>query len=736
MSAAVTTDPITAFRKAMTDAGLSPPDDIISDGVLHRFATNGQARDRAGYYVLHGDGITAGIFGDWRTGVKEKWCAKSAQDLTPSELQTIRERMQAMQAEREDNERVLQAEAAIRAEHIWQAAPPAPANHPYLVRKGVKPHTLRAHADGRLIVPIRRGGRLISLQFIDADGGKRYLLGGEKRGGSHALTQPNTTHQAVVICEGYATGASIFEATGLPTVVALDAANLAYVAQSTRDAFADVSIVIAGDNDIVDGKPNTGLIAATEAAKAVGGFVAVPEMGGQKCDWNDAFLAQGPEAVARGMKDAKQLTDAEADQTSPDTEQTAQPAAQPLASILDEIYTFLGRFVSYPSEHAKVAHTLWVAHTHFMDKWDSTPRIAFLSPEPGSGKSRALEITETLVPRPIESVNATPAYLFRKISSPEGLPTILYDEIDTIFGPRAKENEELRGVINAGHRKGATAGRCVIRGKAVETEELPAYCAVAMAGLGNLPDTILSRSVVIRMRRRAPHETVSPYRRKVHGPEGGAIRGKLERWTKENGDKLKVDPAMPDGITDRNADVWEALLAIADAAGGNWPNRARVSAVSLVSLSVDNGGSLGVRLLADLRTIFGGMPAMFTADILDGLMKIEESPWGTLRGRPLDAYGLAKLLKPYGCTPLQIRIGDCTQKGYQRESLIDAWDRYIPKEKAPQCPPKSETSETGETAPGKDSPLSPAKRETSETSETPSMNGTHSQPEEVIVDAN
>jgi hypothetical protein len=94
-----------------------------------------------------------------------------------------------------------------------------------------------------------------------------------------------------------------------------------------------------------------------------------------------------------------------------------------------------------------------------MDKWDSTPRIAFLSPEPGSGKIRALELSETMVPRPIEAINATPAYLFRKISDPNGLPTVLYDEIDTLFGPRAKENEEPRGVINAEHRRGAVAGR-------------------------------------------------------------------------------------------------------------------------------------------------------------------------------------------------------------------------------------------------------------------------------------
>ena len=169
------------------------------------------------------------------------------------------------------------------------------------------------------------------------------------------------------------------------------------------------------------------------------------------------------------------------------------------AELLTDVDAFLRRFVAYPSDHAHVAHTLWIAHAHAMEAWDSTPRIAFLSPEPGSGKTRALEVSEILVPNPVEAVNVTPAYLFRKVGSEEGAPTILFDEVDTIFGPKAKDNEEIRGLLNAGHRRGAVAGRCVVRGKTVETEEIPAYCAVALAGLGWLPDTLMSRAIVIRI---------------------------------------------------------------------------------------------------------------------------------------------------------------------------------------------------------------------------------------------
>ena len=167
---------------------------------------------------------------------------------------------------------------------------------------------------------------------------------------------------------------------------------------------------------------------------------------------------------------------------------------RPLAEILNEVHQLLGRFVIYPSKEAHDAHVLWIAHAHAMDAWESRPRIAFLSPEPASGKTRALEISELLVPNPVEAVNVSPAYLFRKVGDDSAKPTILFDEIDTVFGPKAKENEEIRGLLNAGHRKGAVAGRCVVHGKTVKTEEISAYSAVALAGL--VSEIIDARNVV------------------------------------------------------------------------------------------------------------------------------------------------------------------------------------------------------------------------------------------------
>jgi hypothetical protein len=348
-------------------------------------------------------------------------------------------------------------------------------------------------------------------------------------------------------------------------------------------------------------------------------------------------------------------------------------------AVLGAIHDFLAEFVVYPSVAAQVAHTLWVAHAHLMDVWDSTPRLAFLSPEPGSGKTRALEVTELLVPRPIAAVNATPAYLFRKVSDKAGTPTILFDEIDTVFGPKAKENEEVRGMLNAGHRRGAMAGRCVIRGKEVLTEELPAYCAVALAGLGNLPDTILTRSVIVRMRRRSQDERVKPFRRRLEEAEGTRLRELLEEWTASIRTQLTgAWPEMPHGIADRDADVWEPLIAIADAAGGQWIELSRVAAVTLVTESKESSPSLGVRLLSDLYQVFGDHSALSTRQILDALVAMEEAPWADIKGTPINSRRLASYLRPYGVQSCTFRDGHQTAKGYKREDLHDAWLRYLP----------------------------------------------------------
>jgi 5S rRNA maturation endonuclease (ribonuclease M5) len=449
--------------------------------------------------------------------------------------------------------------------------------------------------------------------------------------------------------------------------------------------FKDRHVLILPDAD------RPGRAHAQKVAKAihsVAASVRILDLYPDRHDGSDVsdFIAHD----TAGVRLAKEVK--EAPLSRPSGTVTSAAVAANGAELLSDVYAFLGRFVAYPSVHAHVAHTLWNVHAHSMEAWDSTPRIAFLSPEPGSGKTRALEVSELLVPNPVEAVNVTPAYLFRKVGAEEGPPTILYDEIDTVFGPKAKDNEEIRGLLNAGHRRGAVAGRCVVRGKIVETEEIPAYCAVALAGLGWLPDTLMSRSIVIRMRRRGPSESVEPYRRRDEIDEGHGLRDRLAGWAAAKAKILfAARPAMPPGIEDRNADVWEALFAVADAAGGVWPKLAREAAVALIAAGREQEPSLGIRLLADLRTVFWNTEAAFTEAILIALHALEEAPWKDLNKRRLDSRGLSLRLRQYGIKSKQIREGSISKKGYRRADLADAWARYL------SSSPTSETSETAET---------------------------------------
>src|SRR5215475_6014366 len=267
-----------------------------------------------------------------------------------------------------------------------------------------------------------------------------------------------------------------------------------------------------------------------------------------------------------------------------------------------------------------------------------------------------MEVTELIVPKAVPAVNVTPAYLFRKVGGEDGPPTILFDEIDTVFGPKAKENEDVRALINAGHRRGAVAGRCVVRGKVVETEEIPAYAAVALAGLGWLPDTILSRSIIIRMRRRSPEEKVDAFRRRVHAPIGEALRRRLAGWAATILDEAtEARPDMPAGVEDRNADIWEPLLAIADIAGSDWPSLAREAAKVLVKVAREEEPSLNIRLLTDLRTIFRDEEALSTKKNLAELCLIEDAPWSDLKGKPITDNQLARRLRQYGVKPKNVR---------------------------------------------------------------------------------
>ncbi|WP_158086644.1 DUF3631 domain-containing protein [Mycobacterium scrofulaceum] len=342
-------------------------------------------------------------------------------------------------------------------------------------------------------------------------------------------------------------------------------------------------------------------------------------------------------------------------------------------TVLDAVADFLARFIAYPNEHARYAHTLWLAHTWRMDEWESTPRLAFMSPEKGSGKTRALEVSEHLVPRAVRVSQATTGYVLAKVSQ-DPRPTLFYDEIDTVYGQKARGNEDLRAVLNAGHRRDGTAGRGLWGPDGLTGQDYSAYCAVALAGLGGLPDTIADRAVVIAMKKRKHTERVESWRGRVHRSEAKELGERLSSWM-ENA-VFGWPEKMP--VQDRTADVWEALVMVADAAGSHWPTTARMAAVALSSSNEDKC-SHGVVLLRDVQTVFGDTTKMSTQDILAGLCALPESRWNHFHGQgsAITDRDLSRLLKPYGIHSKDVWVCDRSAKGYTADDLRDAWERYV-----------------------------------------------------------
>lgn len=299
-------DAIPEFREAIQRAGLTPPAEIIADGELHRFPSNGKRGDLAGFYTLHLDGTPAGMFGCWRSDVRQTWCAKSERELTPAERAQHRARMEAVQRQREQAEREQRDNARQRAASEWDNAKPAPDSHPYLERKRVKSHGLRVTDDGRLIVPVRdAAGVLHSLQFIAADGDKRFLTGGKVSGCYFSIGRPG---DVLCIAEGYATAATIREATGHAVAVAFNSGNLALVARALREKLPDARIIVCADDDVAT-VGNPGLAKATEAARTVGATVAVPDFGPKRpervTDFNDLAAHLGTDAVRERIGSAR-----------------------------------------------------------------------------------------------------------------------------------------------------------------------------------------------------------------------------------------------------------------------------------------------------------------------------------------------------------------------------------------------------------------------------------------------
>ena len=338
MSAATMAGIEDQFGAAMTAWGLNPVE-IIADGERHRFDCDDEKRGKkSGWYRLHGDGVPAGSFGSWKDDINEKWCSKSDQALTPIERTEYRDRIDKARQEAELTRLQLEADAARACTRIMAGAIDATDDNAYCVRKGIKPYGLKEFKDKRtLIVPIRDGtGSVTSLQFIYQDGAKRFKTHGKVTGCYYSFG--GKPGEVLLICEGFATGASLYQATGYPVAVAFNAGNLEAVARVLRAKLPSIRIIICADNDRFNIKGNVGMVKAQAAALAVGALLAAPIFqsdDGKLTDFNDLHQSESIAAVQRAIAGAVQpgaTVDNVADIPLPAYD-TGWPAPEPLTRV-------------------------------------------------------------------------------------------------------------------------------------------------------------------------------------------------------------------------------------------------------------------------------------------------------------------------------------------------------------------------------------------------------------------
>jgi uncharacterized protein DUF3631/VirE-like protein len=344
------------------------------------------------------------------------------------------------------------------------------------------------------------------------------------------------------------------------------------------------------------------------------------------------------------------------------------------AHVLNEMAERFRRYIALPPGAAD-ALALWCAHAHVFKSFLCSPRLNISSPEKGCGKTTLRDLIGVFVPRAVLTENLSVAVLFRLVEA--HAPTILADEYDSWI----KNNEELRGLLNAGHRRGAAVFRC--EGDSNEVRAFDAYSPAVLCGIGALPATLHDRSIKVSLQRAKPGELHTRFDPRHTECEQELCR-KLARWVADNVAQLEAaDAALPDGVFNRLADNWRPLFAIAQIAGGDWPQRCATALGELISREDVEAQGLGVMLLNDLRQMFdeNGAKRIFSKDLVQCLCKLTDRPWLEVhRGKPITERWLAGQLGRFGIHSKTLRIDDDRAKGYETADFKEVFERYIPAE--------------------------------------------------------
>lgn len=378
-----------------------------------------------------------------------------------------------------------------------------------------------------------------------------------------------------------------------------------------------------------------------------------------------------------------------------DQDDIQQPES--LADLLGELRDSLRRYVILPSGAAYDAVTLWIAASHAQAAWEHAPRLVIKAPEKRCGKSRLLDVIEATCHEPLMAVHVSAASIYRAIGGAgESSLTLLVDEADALFGPKtAADNEDLRGLLNAGHQRNRRVPRW--NANLHKLEQLETFAFAALAGIGDMPDTIEDRAVIVPMRRRMAGEEVDSFRQRRDGEPLKALGRRIADALQGHLESLReAVPEMP--VEDRAADTWEPLVALAELAGDEWRKAAHAAALELTSsAAASTEPSTQLRLLSDCREVLHGRQGLPTARLLDELHKLPEAGWDTYGPAGLNGKRVSQLLRVYGIGPgnegRNIRWPEIDgappvqAKGYLTKDFADAWARYLPPRQSPDLTP-------------------------------------------------
>jgi hypothetical protein len=377
---------------------------------------------------------------------------------------------------------------------------------------------------------------------------------------------------------------------------------------------------------------------------------------------------------------------------------TPEDAARITGKLLETCRVWIRRYIVVSDEQA-VIMAAWTLHTYVFDAAETTPYIHITAPERACGKSRLMETLEAIAAAPVRSGGMTAAALVRTIEAKR--PTIFLDEMDAQLNGDKEYAEAIRGILNEGFRKGGVFYKCV--GKDFDLKDFHVYCPKCFAGIGQLPDTVSSRSIAIEMRRKLPGEAVEPFRQRPVKIAAMPIKAALEAWvTRRAADLLQtIEPVPIASLSDRQNDIAEPLLCIAQLAGDGWLQRLTVALQAVFKADGAGDSSIGATLLADIRAAFDKreVDAIPSKDMAACLCEIEGRPWAEWsRGKGLSANNLARQLKRFGVYPQTIRVGAETAKGYRWGDFEDVWSRYCPLPLIPTVTPSQPASLLAETA--------------------------------------